>query len=64
MNSRIQKKEKIVIVGDSAFAQIAYAYFTHDSMYEVAGFSVDKAFLKKKELFGLSAAEIGALPRN
>ena len=53
MNNRTPKKEKIVIVGDSAFAQIAYEYFTHDSMYEVAGFSVDKAFLKRRELFGL-----------
>jgi sugar O-acyltransferase (sialic acid O-acetyltransferase NeuD family) len=53
VNERTQKKGKIVIVGDSAFAQIAYEYFTHDSTYEVVGFSVDRAFLKREELFGL-----------
>jgi hypothetical protein len=62
MNSWTQSKEKIVIVGDSAFAQIAYECFTHDSMYEVAGFSADKAFLKRKELFGLPRVGIRALP--
>jgi sugar O-acyltransferase (sialic acid O-acetyltransferase NeuD family) len=49
----IKKKQKLVIIGDSAFAQIAYEYFTHDSTYEVAGFSVDKEYLKQTELFGL-----------
>ncbi|MBA7497333.1 UDP-3-O-(3-hydroxymyristoyl)glucosamine N-acyltransferase [subsurface metagenome] len=49
----IGKKEKLIIVGDSAFAQIAYEYFTHDSPYKVVAFSVEKDFLKKKELFGL-----------
>ena len=53
MHSKIQKKEKIVIVGDSAFAEIAYEYFTNDSPFEVAAFSVEKEFLKRKELFGL-----------
>ena len=53
MSSITPKKEEVVIVGDSAFAQIAYEYFTHDSIYRVAGFSVDKDFLKKERLFGL-----------
>jgi len=44
---------KLIIVGDSAFAEIAYEYFTHDSDYEVAGFSVEGAYLKKETLFGL-----------
>jgi hypothetical protein len=30
-----KKKEKIVIIGDSAFAEVAYEYFTHDSEYQV-----------------------------
>ncbi len=46
-------KDKLIIVGDSAFAQIAYEYFTYDTNYEVVAFSVEKAFLKKSELFGL-----------
>ena len=28
------KTEKLVIVGNTAFAEIAYEYFTHDSPYE------------------------------
>jgi hypothetical protein len=44
---------KLVIVGDSAFAEIAYEYFTHDSPYEVAAFSVERAYLKQDQLFGL-----------
>lgn len=47
------KTKKLIIFGDSAFAEIAYEYFTHDSAYEVAGFTVSKEYLKKHELFGL-----------
>ena len=47
------KNRKLVIVGDSAFAEVAYEYFTWDSDYEVVGFSVEKDFLKKNSLFGL-----------
>lgn len=49
----MEKNGKLVIVGDSAFAEIAYEYFTHDSPYEVVGFSVEQAFLKRTELCGL-----------
>jgi sugar O-acyltransferase (sialic acid O-acetyltransferase NeuD family) len=48
-----KKKEKIVVIGDSAFAEVAYEYFTHDSEYQVAGFTVEKAYLKHETLFGL-----------
>jgi len=48
----MEKKRKLVIVGDSAFAEIAYEYFTHDSEYEVVGFSVEQEYLTKTELFG------------
>jgi sugar O-acyltransferase (sialic acid O-acetyltransferase NeuD family) len=44
---------KLIIVGDGETAQIAYEYFTYDSPYEVIAFSVEKEFLKGKELFGL-----------
>ncbi len=33
--------EKIVIIGAGEFAEIAYEYFTYDSIYEVAAFSVE-----------------------
>lgn len=47
------KSRKLIIVGDSAFGEIAYEYFTHDSSYEVVAFCVEEAFLKRSELFGL-----------
>lgn len=47
------KKDKLIVVGDSSFAEIAYEYFTYDSEYEVVAFSVEKPFLKKMDLFGL-----------
>jgi len=46
-------RRKLVLVGDSAFAEIAYEYFTHDSAYQVAGFSVERAHRRKESLFGL-----------
>lgn len=47
----MKKQKKLVILGDSAFAEIAFEYFTHDSEYEVVGFSVESAYLKKETLF-------------
>lgn len=49
----MDKQKKIVIVGAGEFAEIAYEYFTHDSEYEVVGFSVEQAFLIHNTLFGL-----------
>jgi len=47
------KNGELVIIGDSEIAEIAYDYFTHDSDWEVAGFSVEGDYLKRRELFGL-----------
>jgi sugar O-acyltransferase (sialic acid O-acetyltransferase NeuD family) len=47
------KNKKLIIFGDSAFAEIAYEYFTYDSDYEVVAFTVTEEFLKKDNLFGL-----------
>lgn len=44
-------QRKLAIVGDGEFAEIACEYFTHDSDYEVAGFAVERAYLKKDRLF-------------
>jgi sugar O-acyltransferase (sialic acid O-acetyltransferase NeuD family) len=49
----MNKSRKLVIIGDSAFAEIAYEYFLHDSEYEVVAFSVEQDFLQKTNLFGL-----------
>jgi sugar O-acyltransferase (sialic acid O-acetyltransferase NeuD family) len=46
-------RKKLIIIGDSSFAEIAYEYFTHDSSYEVVAFSIEQKYLKKTELFGL-----------
>lgn len=47
------KTKKLVIVGDSAFAEIAHEYFDADTDYEVVAFSVERDFLKNKEKRGL-----------
>jgi len=47
------KKKKLIIFGDSAFAEIAYEYFSYDSEYEVAAFTVSSQYLTKTSLFGL-----------
>jgi sugar O-acyltransferase (sialic acid O-acetyltransferase NeuD family) len=49
----MDKQRKLIIVGDSSFAEIAYEYFTHDSSYSVEAFSVERPYLKQTELFGL-----------
>lgn len=46
------KTKKLIIVGDSAFAEIACEYFDADSEYEVVAFSVESQFLKRVELLG------------
>lgn len=38
-------KKKLVIYGIGETADIAYEYFTHDSDYEVVGFTVDKEYM-------------------
>ena len=55
------KTEKVVIVGAGETAELAYEYFTCDSPYEVAGFAVEKEFLKQNELFGLPVVELGKM---
>ncbi len=52
---------KLIIVGDSAFAEVAYECFTHDSDYEVVAFAVEKEFRNKDKLFGLPVEDIETL---
>jgi len=47
------KSKKLIIVGDSAFAEIAHEYFDADSDFEVVAFSVERAYLKRTEMRGL-----------
>jgi sugar O-acyltransferase (sialic acid O-acetyltransferase NeuD family) len=48
-----QKTRKLIIVGDSAFAEIAHEYFEVDSDYEVVAFSVERDYLRQDSLHGL-----------
>lgn len=48
---------KIVVVGDGETAELAYEYFTHDSPHEVVAFSVERAYRKKSEMFGLPVVD-------
>ena len=49
----MKKTKKLVIVGDSAFAEIVREYFDVDTEYEVVAFAVESAYLKRQELRGL-----------
>lgn len=49
----MNKTRKLLLLGDSAFAEVAYEYFTHDSPYEVVGFAVERDYLDRDRLFGL-----------
>jgi len=41
---------KLVIVGASAFAEVACEYFTHDSPHEVVAFAVEEEFRENEKL--------------
>lgn len=58
----MEKQRKLILIGDSAFAEIAYEYFQHDSVYEVVAFSVEREFLKRDTLFGLPVVAFETLP--
>jgi sugar O-acyltransferase (sialic acid O-acetyltransferase NeuD family) len=46
------KKQQIIVFGTGEIAELADFYFTHDSEFEVVGFTVDRAFLKGAEFRG------------
>jgi sugar O-acyltransferase (sialic acid O-acetyltransferase NeuD family) len=45
-------KREIVIFGAGEIAELADFYFTHDSAFAVAGFTVDEAYVKQPEFRG------------
>jgi sugar O-acyltransferase (sialic acid O-acetyltransferase NeuD family) len=55
------KSKQVVILGDSAFAEVAYECFTRDSEYEVVGFCVESAYLKRETLFDLPVVPFESL---
>ena len=44
----MSKSKKLVIIGDGAFAEVAFEYFTYDSEYEVSGFAVERDYLRRE----------------
>jgi sugar O-acyltransferase (sialic acid O-acetyltransferase NeuD family) len=62
MRVAVTKDRRLVIVGDSAFAEVACEYFDHDSRYEVAAFAVEQAYLKRDELLGRPIVPLETLP--
>ena len=60
----MNKTRKLIIVGDSAFAEIAHEYFDADSDYTVVGFSVEAAYLKRSELHGLPVVPFETLEQH
>ena len=46
-------KKKLIIIGAGEFAEIAYEYFMHDSIYIVVAFSIEQDYIKNSELLGL-----------
>jgi sugar O-acyltransferase (sialic acid O-acetyltransferase NeuD family) len=46
-------KNDLVLFGDSAFAEIAYEYFTHDSDYRVVAFTVHQQYVTRDTFKGL-----------
>jgi len=49
----MEKSKKLIIVGASAFAEVAYEYFQNDSEYEVVAFSVEEKYIEHSEKFSL-----------
>lgn len=56
-------KKKLVLVGTSALAEIAYEYFNYDSEFEVVAFSAHRAFVDSPEKFGLPVVPLEDLTK-
>jgi len=54
-------QRKLIVIGDSAFAEIAREYFDADSDYRVVAFAVEQAFRRRDELHGLPVVSFETL---
>ena len=52
---------KVVVFGNSSWADLAHFYLTHDSPHEVVAFTVDGDFLKEERHRGLPVVPFGNL---
>ena len=57
-------EKPLIIVGNTAFAEIAFEYFTHDSSFTVVAFSVEREWLKEDRLFDLPVVAFEELPQH
>src|SRR5204863_7760280 len=57
----MNEKRKLVIVGEGSVAEVAYEYFTHDSDYEVAAFSIEEHVRTKDNIFGVPVVPFESL---
>jgi sugar O-acyltransferase (sialic acid O-acetyltransferase NeuD family) len=55
-------QKKLVIVGDTAFAEIAKEYFEVDTQREVEAFAVEAAHRRREELHGVPVVDFESLP--
>jgi len=53
-----QKKEKLIIYGDSKYAQMLGNYFQKDSIYEVVAFCVDRDYRTRDEIDGKKVIDL------
>ncbi len=56
--------KKLVIIGATSFAEIAYEYFKKDSDYEPVAFAVNQAYRDKEELFSLPVLALEELEKH
>jgi sugar O-acyltransferase (sialic acid O-acetyltransferase NeuD family) len=56
------KTSKLFIIGDGAFAEVAFEYFTVDTEHEVVAFAVERTYLKRSELFGVPVVAFEDVP--
>jgi sugar O-acyltransferase (sialic acid O-acetyltransferase NeuD family) len=59
-----RKSRKLLLLGDSAFAEVAFECFSRDSEYEVVGFSVESQFMKRERLLGLQVLALEEVERH
>lgn len=57
-----EKTADLVLIGDSAFAEVAHEYFEAYSYYRVVAFAVERAFLRNESLRGLPVVPLEELP--
>lgn len=55
---------KVVLFGNGRFAETNHFYLTHDSPYEVAAFTVDRAFIQMPELLGCPVVPFEEIARH